>query len=396
MTKTLPPLNLASRMSRLGTETAFEVLARAKALEAEGRDIVHLEIGEPDFDTPKNIVEAGVDALRAGWTHYGPANGQPPVRETIADYVGRFRGIQVEPTEVVVVPGGKPIMFFALLALAETGDEVIYPNPGFPIYESMIRFVGAKAVSCPIREQNGFALDPQDVISRLTPNTKVVILNSPANPTGGVTGRDQLQEVLAALKDRPDISILSDEIYHRMLYDGEEHISPMSDPEIRDQIILLDGFSKTYAMTGWRLGYGVMRSDLAEQITKLMVNSNSCTASFTQVAGIEALTGDQSGAEAMCAEFDKRRKHIVKLLNEVPGMSCHLPKGAFYVFPNIKETGWSSDDLQKKILNEGGVACLAGTAFGAEGEGYLRFSYANSIPAIEEGVRRVRKVLESL
>ena len=396
MTQTVPPLKLASRMSRLGTETAFEVLARAKALEAKGRSIVHLEIGEPDFDTPPNVVAAGVEALEKGWTHYGPAAGHPDFREAIADYVGRTRGTTVGADEVCVVPGGQPILFYALLALVEDGDEVIYPNPGFPIYESMIRFSGAKAVACPIRESNGFALDPQDVITRLTPKTKMVILNSPANPTGGVTGREQLEEVVAALRDRPDVWILSDEIYSRLLYDGEEHVSPLSDPSVRDRIILLDGFSKTYAMTGWRLGYGVMTPPLAAMVTKLMVNSNSCTASFTQRAGLEAITGDQAAVEVMRQTFDERRKHIVKLLNDVPGFQCHLPRGAFYVFPNIRGTGLESDDLQKRILDEAGVACLAGTAFGAEGEGYLRFSYAASIETIEEGVRRVRGLVESL
>ncbi|MGB0952678.1 MAG: pyridoxal phosphate-dependent aminotransferase [Planctomycetota bacterium] len=396
MTSTLPELQLATRMSRLGTETAFEVLAKAKALEAQGQDIIHLEIGEPDFDTPKNIVEAGVDALRNGWTHYGPANGQPEAREVVADYVARTRGIEVGADEVTIVPGGKPTMFYAMLALIEQGDEVIYPNPGFPIYESMINFTGGKAVACPIRESNHFALDPEDVISRLTPKTKMVILNSPANPTGGVTPKESLEAVLEALKDRPDIWILSDEIYSRMLYDGHEHFSPLQDPEVRDRCILLDGWSKTYAMTGWRMGFGVMRPDLAAMFTKLMVNSNSCTASFSQRAGMEALAGDQSAVDAMLEKFDGRRKRIVDLVNDIPGMSCHLPVGAFYVFPNIKELGLTAGELQDKILYEGGVSCLAGTSFGAEGEGYIRFSYANSIENIEEGMRRVRKVVESL
>jgi aspartate/methionine/tyrosine aminotransferase len=273
---------------------------------------------------------------------------------------------------------------------------VIFPDPGFPIYESMIRFAGAKAVGCPIRESNGFALDPQDVISRLTEKTKLVILNSPANPTGGVTGRTQLEEVLAALRNRPDVWILSDEIYSRLLYDGAEHVSPLSDPSIRDRVILLDGFSKTWAMTGWRIGFGVMRQDLCEAITKLMINSNSCTASFTQRAAIEALQGDQSDVEKMHAKFDKRRKHIVGLLNEIPGFSCHLPKGAFYVMPNIRELGMTAKELQDRLLLEAGVAALAGTAFGAEGEGYLRFSYATDIPTIEKGLGRVREFVEAL
>ena len=396
MTSTLPELKLASRMGRLGTETAFEVLAKAKGLEAQGKDIIHLEIGEPDFDTPKNIVEAGVDALRGGWTHYGPAAGLPDAREVVADYVARTRGVAVHPDEVTIVPGGKPTMFYAMLALTEKGDEVIYPNPGFPIYESMIAFSGAKPVACPIRESNAFALDPDDVISRLTDRTRLVILNSPANPTGGVTPKDALEKVLKALKDYPNVWILSDEIYSRMLYDGAEHFSPMVDEELRDRIILLDGWSKTYAMTGWRMGFGVMRRDLAAMFTKLMVNSNSCTSTFSQRAGMEALSGDQSAVDAMLEQFDARRKHIVKLVNDIPGLTCHLPVGAFYVFPNIRATGLTSAELQDKLLYDGGVASLAGTSFGAEGEGYLRFSYANSIENIEEGMRRVRQVIESL
>ena len=396
MTTTLTSLSLATRMSRLGTETAFEVLAQAKQLESEGKDIIHLEIGEPDFETPQNIVNAAKKALDDGYTHYGPAAGLPEAREAVADYVARTRGVDCGADEVVIVPGGKPIIFYTFLALIEKGDEVIYPNPGFPIYESMIQFVGGKAVACPIRSSNAFALDPEDVISRLTPKTKLVILNSPANPTGGVTPREELNKVLAALKDRPDIWILSDEIYSRMLYDGEVHCSPMEDSDIRDRVILLDGWSKTYAMTGWRMGFGVMRPDLAAQVSKLMVNSNSCTASFSQIAGIEALQGDQSAVDEMLVAFDHRRKKIVAWLNEIPGVSCHLPKGAFYVMPSIKELGIPAKELQEKILFEGGVSCLAGTAFGAEGEGFLRFSYANSTANIERGLQRVRKVIESL
>jgi len=396
MTSTLNSLQLADRMGRLGTETAFEVLAQAKKLEAQGKEIIHLEIGEPDFDTPKNIVEAGVKALRDGYTHYGPAAGLPEAREVVADYVARTRNTTCSADEVVIVPGGKPTMFYAIMALVNPGDEVIYPNPGFPIYESMIEFVGGKAVSCPIREENEFALDPQDVISRITPKTKMVVLNSPANPTGGVTGKAELEQIIAELKKHPDIWILSDEIYSRMLYDGVEHFSPMSDPEIRDRIILLDGWSKTYAMTGWRLGFGVMRADLAAQVGKLMVNSNSCTASFTQRAGMEALTGDQSAVEEMLVEFDKRRKIIVELANSVPGMNCHLPVGAFYIMPSIKQTGRKAKELQDMLLHEAGVASLAGTAFGAEGEGYLRFSYANSVENIERAFDRIRDCFSKL
>lgn len=396
MPSTLPPLRLAARMKRLGTETAFEVLARARELEARGKNVVHLEIGEPDFDTPKNIVEAGVEALRSGWTHYGPAAGLPDTRQAVARYVSRTRGVTVAPNEVVVVPGGKPILLYAMMSLVDEGDEVLCPNPAYPIYESLANFVGGKPVPVPIREENAFALDPQDVISRLTPRTRMVVLNSPANPTGGVTPRAALQEMLDALKDRPEVWILSDEIYGRMLYDGAEHFSPMQDPEIRERVVMLDGWSKTYAMTGWRMGYGVMRPDLADSFAKLMINSNSCTASFSQRAGIEALDGDQGAVDAMTAEFDRRRRRIVELLNAMPGVKCHLPTGAFYVFPNVKAFGVKSAELQNRILAEAGVACLAGTAFGAHGEGYLRFSYATSMQNIEEGMRRVAGFLAGL
>ncbi len=396
MTANLPPLRLAARMTRLGTETAFEVLARAKALEAQGKSIVHLEIGEPDFDTPKNVIEAGVEALRGGWTHYGPAAGQPEARQVVADYVARTRGVKVGADEVVIVPGGKPILLYAMTSLIERGDEVLCPNPAYPIYESLVNFVGGTPVAVPIREENGFALDPQDLISRLTPRTKMVVLNSPANPTGGVTPQAALREVLAALAKRPDVWILSDEIYSRLLYDGAQHFSPMQDPAVRDRVILLDGWSKTYAMTGWRMGYGVMRPDLAAMFGKLMINSNSCTASFSQRAGMEALRGDQGSVDLMRNEFDRRRKRMVQLLNEIPGVKCHLPVGAFYVFPNVKSFGVKASEIQGRLLQEAGVACLAGTAFGAHGEGYLRFSYATSMETIEEGVRRVRGLLEKL
>lgn len=396
MSATLPPLRLASRMSRLGTETAFEVLAQAKALEAQGKSVVHLEIGEPDFDTPKNVVEAGVEAMRGGWTHYGPAAGLPDARQVVADYVARTRGVKVGADEVVIVPGGKPILLYAMTALIERGDEVLCPNPAYPIYESLVKFVGGTPVAVPIRESNGFALDPADLTSRLTPRTRMVVLNSPANPTGGVTPRAALEEVLAALKKWPDVWILSDEIYGRLLYDGAEHFSPMQDPGVRDRVILLDGWSKTYAMTGWRMGFGVMRPDLAGSFAKLMINSNSCTASFSQRAGMEALRGDQSAVDRMRAEFDRRRKRMVELLNDIPGVRCHLPVGAFYVFPNVSAFGLKAKELQDRMLHEAGVACLAGTAFGAHGEGHLRFSYATSMENIEEGVRRVRGLLTTL
>ncbi len=396
MLKTLPRLKLASRMARLGTETAFEVLARAKALEAQGEDIIHLEIGEPDFDTPAHVVEAAVEALRGGWTHYGPAAGLPQVRESIARWVGETRGVEVDSEQVVVVPGGKPVMFYAFLALCEQGDEVLYPNPGFPIYESMISFSGARPIFYPLRERNDFAPDAEDIAARLTPATKMVVLNSPGNPTGGVLGKEQCEALLDVLRDRPDVWILTDEIYGRLLYDGAEHYSPLSHPDFRDRVILLDGFSKTWAMTGWRLGFGVMPPDLAEAVTRLMVNSNSCTASFTQLAGIAALEGDPGPVAEMCRQFSQRRSRIVDLLNAIPGMHCPLPRGAFYVFPNIRDTGLTSDDFQDRLLRETGVAALAGTAFGSEGEGYVRFSYAADIPVLEEGMRRVDQFVRNL
>jgi aspartate/methionine/tyrosine aminotransferase len=380
-------LKLASRMSRLGTETAFEVLNKARALERQGRSIIHLEIGEPDFDTPENVVEAAVVALRNGWTHYGPSAGLPELRQTIADYVSRTRGVAVVPDEVVVVPGGKPIMFFTMLALIEEGDEVIYPNPGFPIYESMINYVGGKAVPIPLREERDFAMDVDELAGLITDRTRLIILNSPQNPTGGVLPRRDIERTAAAIGDR-DIMVLSDEIYSRLQFEGEP-FSIMSVPGMRERTILLDGFSKTYAMTGWRIGYGVMRPDLAAQITRLMTNSNSCTASFTQVAGIEALRGDQTPVGRMRAEFERRSRAFVDGLNRIKGFSCRMPKGAFYVFPNITGTGWDSKRLADALLDQAGVAALSGTAFGHFGEGYLRFSVANSLEKLEEALGRI-------
>jgi aspartate aminotransferase len=380
-------LRLAQRTSRLGTETAFEVLVKAKALEAKGRNIVHLEIGEPDFDTPGNIVDAAIDALRKGFTHYGPSAGLPELRETIAQYVSETRRIDVAPEEVVVVPGGKPIIFFSILALAEEGDEVIYPNPGFPIYESMINYVGAKAVPIRLREELDFRLDVHELAKLVNDRTKLIILNSPQNPTGGVLEEKDIINIAGAIAGR-DLMVLSDEIYSRLIFEGEHH-SIMSIEGMKERCILLDGFSKTYAMTGWRMGYGVMRPDLATHIARLMTNSNSCTASFTQVAGIEALRGPQDSVEAMCAEFKKRRDVMVTGLNEIKGFSCRLPKGAFYVFPNVKQTGWQSKKLADALLDDAGVAALSGTAFGDFGEGYLRFSVANSIENIEKALDRV-------
>ena len=387
-------MKLAQRMSRLGTETAFEVLAKAKALEAQGREIIHLEIGEPDFNTPANVVEAGIAGLRNGQTHYTPAAGVLPLRQTIADEVAKTRGFPVHPDQVVVVPGGKPIMFYAMLALCEAGDEVIYPNPGFPIYESMIRFSGATAVPIPLRMENDFGLDVAELRSLITDRTRLIILNSPANPTGGVLSSADLAQVAETALDR-GIPVLSDEIYCRILYEGE-FASIASVPGMAEQTIILDGFSKTYAMTGWRLSYGVMPVELARQITKLMVNSNSCTAAFTQTAGIEALSGPQESVEAMVAAFRRRRDLIVDGLNRIPGIRCLTPKGAFYVFPNIEGTGRHSQELADMLLYEAGVAALSGTCFGAYGEGFLRFSYANSEENLAKALDRIAAVVAKL
>ncbi len=380
-------LQLAHRMSRLGTETAFEVLNKARALERQGKSIIHLEIGEPDFDTPANVIEAAVDALHKGWTHYGPSAGLPELRQTIADYVSRTRGVKVTPEGVVVVPGGKPIIFFTILSLINEEDEVIYPNPGFPIYESMIRYVGGKAVPVQLREHHDFSLDVNELAALITDRTKLIILNSPQNPTGGVMQRRDVEQVAKVIGDR-NILVLSDEIYSRLLFDGE-HFSIMSVPGMQERTILLDGFSKTYAMTGWRMGYGVMRADLAAHITRLMTNSNSCTASFTQMAGIEALRGDQSSVDHMCSEFKRRRDVFVAGLNKIKGFSCRMPKGAFYVFPNITKTGWKSKPLADALLEQAGVAALSGTAFGEFGEGYLRFSVANSLENLQQALGRI-------
>jgi aspartate/methionine/tyrosine aminotransferase len=380
-------LVLAHRMERLGTETAFEVLSKAKALERQGKSIIHLEIGEPDFDTPSNIVEAAVEALRAGWTHYGPSAGLPELRHTIAEYVSRTRGIDVTPDEVVVVPGGKPIIFFAMLALIEEGDEVIYPNPGFPIYESMINYAGGTPVPIPLREERDFAMDVDELAGLITRRTKLIILNSPQNPTGGILSRAEIERTVKAIGDR-NILVLSDEIYSRLQFEGEP-FSILSVPGMKDRTILLDGFSKMYAMTGWRMGFGVMRTDLAAQITRLMTNSNSCTASFTQIAGIEALRGDQAPVETMRAAFESRCRAFVDRINRINGFSARMPRGAFYVFANITGTGWDSKRLETALLEQAGVAALAGTSFGKYGQGYLRFSVANSMENLMEACDRI-------
>jgi len=382
-------MKLATRMGRLGTETAFEVLVRARALEAQGRDVVHLEIGEPDFDTPENVIEAGCHALKTGWTHYGPAAGQPELRQAIADYLNRSRGTSYGADQIVVTPGGKPIMFFVILALLEAGDEAIYPNPGFPIYESMINFTGATAVPAPLREEKAFALDVDELASLITPRTKLLIINSPGNPTGGVLNRDEIAAI-AELAVRHDLTVLADEIYAEILYEGE-HVSIATMPGMAERTIILDGFSKTYAMTGWRLGYGAMPADFAGLIAKLMVNSVSCTSMAVQRAGLEALTGPQDEVRTMVESFRRRRDLIVDGLNAIPGLSCLSPKGAFYVFPNISRTGLTSKQFADHLLNEHGVAALAGTAFGKHGEGYLRLSYANS----EENLRKALERIEA-
>ena len=384
-------MRYAKRMANLGTETAFEVLAKAKKLEAEGKHIIHLEIGEPDFDTPKNIVDAAIRSLQAGDTHYTPSAGTLEVRTSIAKYISRTRGINAIPDEVVMVPGGKPIMFYTIIALIEEGDEVIYPNPGFPIYESMINFMGGKAVPIQLKEEKEFAFDPEELRKLITNKTKLLILNSPQNPTGGILTEEVVRKIADIIKDK-DITILSDEIYSRLVFEGEP-FSITQIPGFKDRTIILDGFSKTYAMTGWRAGYGVMNVDLAQKIAKLMTNSNSCTNAMVQKACIEALEGPQDGADKMRAEFIARREIIVDGLNTIPGFSCIMPHGAFYAFPNITKTGYKSRDLNDHLLYKGNVAALSGTAFGEFGENYLRFSYANSRENIKEAIKRIISVL---
>jgi aspartate aminotransferase len=381
----------ADRLSRLGTETAFEVLARAKALEAQGKEIIHMEIGEPDFDTPGYIKQAAKDALDQGYTHYTPAAGLTPVRQTIADYIAETRNIPVKPDNVVIVPGGKPIMFYTIMALVNPGDEVIYPNPGFPIYESMINFMEGVPVPLPLREEHEFSFDVNEFKSLVTQKTKLIIINSPGNPCGGVMTKADI-EAVAEMALKHDCYVLADEIYSRMIYDGE-HFSITQLPGMQERTIILDGFSKTYAMTGWRAGYGVMNTEIAGWVTKLMVNSNSCTAAFTQMAGMAALKGDQTESTKMVEEFRRRRNVIVDGLNKIPGIRCVMPHGAFYVFPNVKGLGMATREIADKLLYEAGVATLAGTAFGKYGEGYLRFSYATSMENIHKALDRIRKVV---
>ena len=380
-------MKLAKRMGLLGTETAFEVLAEARWLEAKGMDVIHLEIGEPDFDTPSDIIDAGAEALKSGYTHYGPSPGFPEVRERIASEISAARNVSVTGENVVVTPGAKPIIFFTMLALVDEGDEVLYPNPGFPIYESMIGFVGGVPVPMRLHESRGFNLDVEEVAGQVTSKTRLMVINSPNNPCGSVMSRADL-ESLANMARENDITVLSDEIYSRYLYEGEHH-SVAAFPGMRDRTIILDGFSKTYAMTGWRVGFGVMPLELVEPISRLVTNSVSCTASFTQMAVMEAMDGPQDEAHRIVDEFKKRRDIIVDGLNGIPGIRCAMPKGAFYVFPNIEETGITSRQFADCLLEDAGVACLAGESFGEYGNGYVRFSFANSAENIEKALDRI-------
>ena len=385
-------MRLSQRMARLGTETAFEVLVRARALEAQGRSVVHLEIGEPDFDTPPHITEAAVRALKAGATHYGPSAGLPELRQAVAEDSTRRRGVRATPEMVVVTPGAKPIMFFVILALVDEGDEVLYPNPGFPIYESMIRYIGGNPVPVRLLEEKAFGLDVGQLCDKVGPRTRLIILNYPHNPTGGTIPESGLRAI-ADVAAKHGVPVLSDEIYGRILYEGE-HRSIAALPGMEPLAIVLDGFSKTYAMTGWRLGYGIMPAPMAQVVAKLQTNSTSCTATFSQMAALDALRGDQSSVERMVAEFRRRRDAIVEGLRQVRGFSCVRPQGAFYVFPNITRTGFSSRTIADRLLDEAGVACLSGTAFGEFGEGHLRFSYATSMENIEEALRRIKGWIE--
>ena len=388
-------MHIAERITRLGTETAFEVLVKARALEATGKSIVHLEIGEPDFDTPQNIIDAAKNALDNGFTHYGPSAGLPETRQAIADYIKRTRGTEYSASEIVVTPGAKPILFYGIMAVVDKGDEVIYPNPGFPIYESVINFLEAVPIPLPLKEEKEFRFDLADLEARITPKTRMVIINTPQNPTGGILTHDDLKRI-AELAVQHDFIVLSDEIYSQITYDGLVHESITQFPGMKERTILLDGFSKTFAMTGWRMGYGAFPEHVAQVVAKLQTNCTSCTASFNQIAGIEALSERTDPIAAdFVSEFKRRRDTIVNALNAMPGMRCHSPKGAFYVFPNIEATGMTSQEFADFSLYEAGVACLSGTAFGSYGEGFARFSYANSVENIEEAMRRLSAALES-
>ncbi|MBN40517.1 MAG: pyridoxal phosphate-dependent aminotransferase [SAR202 cluster bacterium] len=388
-------MGIASRMNLLGTETAFEVLSRARNLEAQGKQIVHLEIGEPDFDTPSHIVDAGVQALKDGYTHYGPTPGLPQLREAISENSRKVRGLNTDPNSIVVTPGAKPIMFYVILALSEPGMEVIYPNPGFPIYESMIKFSGAKPVPMQLLEESGYHPDLNDLKNKVNDKTSLIILNSPENPCGSALSAEELNTIADIVKQHPNLYVMADEIYKDILYQGE-HSSIAAIEGMQDRTIILDGFSKSYAMTGWRLGYGIMPLELVPHIVKLAVNSVSCAASFSQIAAIAALEGSQEEVLGMAQEFSERKTLIVEGLRSIKGIRCPEPEGAFYVFPNISETGLSSNDFEDRALNEAGVALLAGSAFGEFGEGYVRLSYANSKENIEIAINSLDKFVNSL
>ena len=386
-------MKIAQRMSRLGTESAFEVLAKARRLEAEGMDVIHLEIGEPDFNSPSNIVDAGKRALDEGYTNYSPSPGYPELRDRIANEIRETRGVSVTGDNVVVTPGGKPIMFFLMMAVIDPGDEVLYPNPGFPIYESMINFVGGVPVPMQLHESKDFNIDIDEIAGQITDRTKLMVINSPNNPCGSIVPKEDLKW-LSELANKHDIIVLSDEIYSKFLYEGEHH-SVSTFPDMRERTIILDGFSKSYAMTGWRIGYGVMPLELVEPISRLATNSVSCTASFTQMAAMEALSGPQDDSYTMVAEFKRRRDIIVEGLNQIKGIRCRLPKGAFYAFPNVEETGMSSQQFADDLLNKAGVACLTGEAFGEYGDGFVRFSFANSTENIEKALDRIESFVKS-
>jgi aspartate/methionine/tyrosine aminotransferase len=388
-------LKTIAAFDRIGEENAFAVLARANALAAQGRDIINLGIGQPDFRTPEHIVEAAIKALRDGHHGYTPATGIPQLREAVAaDLYKRFK-VDVSPDSVMIMPGGKPTMFMSILMFGEPGVDILYPDPGFPIYRSMIEFTGARPVPVPIREENGFAFSAEETLKLITPQTRLLILNSPANPTGGVTPKSEVDNLIAGLERRPDVAIMSDEIYDQMVYDGETHVCLLSYPQIRDRLILLNGWSKTYAMTGWRLGYAVWPGKLYDYARKLAVNLHSCVNASAQYAGLAALAGPQDAVHRMVAEFDKRRKVVVEGLNKLPGVSCATPKGAFYAFPNIKKTGWQAKALASSLLEEAGVAIIGGPDFGILGEGYVRLSYANSTENILKALARMGEFLAS-
>jgi len=386
-------LKVGKNMDRLGTESAFEVLARAQKLAQEGKDIINLGIGQPDFKTPIHIVESGIKALKDGHHGYTPATGIPELREAVASDLKVRHKADVNPENIIIVPGGKPTMFFSILMFGGANSEIIFPDPGFPIYSSLINFTGSKAVPVTIKEENSFSFNADDILEKLTPKTRLIIINSPANPTGGVTSKLELDKFVKEIVKHPTIAILSDEIYSHMVYGKQKHTSLLQYPEIRNQLIMLDGWSKTYAMTGWRIGYAVWPKKLIPYVTRLCINSHSCVNSATQYAGIAALTGPYEPIQKMLQEFEDRRLLIHKELNSISNFSCAMPRGAFYAFPNIKKTGLSSEAVQDFFLNEAGVAVIAGTSFGEYGEGYIRFSYANSSKKIIEAIRRIKKII---